>query len=155
MPKRSGLKTSIRKHTTRDVVAKSMPKDKVASKLSITPDNIRQWKSEIIPDGSGLPAEMKYEKMSTHQLNLEYERLQAVAKMYLIEQVIDRAPYETDLSKISGALKDLSTTSKEVKESEGKGSAWGDMVDKTIKEVLKKNPTINLIQNQQVNNGKD
>lgn len=132
-----------------------MPKSSIAEKLDVSPDTIRKWKDEIIPDGSGLPAKVRYDSMDRVMLEKDFPRLEAVAKMYLVERIIEMAPHEKDLGKVSGALRDLANLASKSKETEPEktASAWGEFVDKAIKEVIKKKGVVNVIQNQQINNG--
>jgi hypothetical protein len=154
VPKRGNLsKTANKAYAVKELITKKMPQEKIAEKLSISGDTIQKWKNEIIPGGSGLPARYNYESMSLDQLERDWERKQAVAKMYLIERIIDLSPHEKDMGKISGALRDISNMVGKMKENgEEKADSWGEFVEKAIKEVSKKKPVINVIQNQQINN---
>lgn len=156
MPKiRNITKSEKTKVVVGGLVVKSMPKDTMPDKLEVGPETIRQWMNDIIPDGSGVPAKTNYDKMDRFSLEKEYDRLQAVAKMYLIERIIQQAPHEKDIAKISGALRDIANIAVKAREEEpgARASAWGELVDKAIRDVIKKRPIINVIQNQQINNG--
>jgi hypothetical protein len=155
MPKgRKVTKTQLKNTALRGVVSKDMSLEKLPDKVLVHPEDIRKWKAEIIPDGSGVPAQVRYEKMSPIQLEREAEKTSAVAKMYLLDRIIDLAPQEKDLAKVSAALRDLSNISSKAKdEGTERSNAWGEFVDRAIKEVVKKRGVINVIQNQQINHG--
>jgi hypothetical protein len=154
VPKRGNIsKTAKKAFAVEEIITRKMPKEKIDEKLSVSPDVIRKWKNEIIPDGSGLPARYNYESMSVPQLEKEWEHKQAVAKMYLIERIIEMSPHEKDMGKISGALRDISNMVSNMKNTgEEKADSWGEFVEKAIKDVSKRKPVINVIQNQQINN---
>lgn len=153
MPKGRYTNSDKRGLAVRQAIVEEMPRKAIAEKLDVTPEDILKWEKEIVPDGSGLPANKNYEQMETADLQLEFERRQAVAKMYLIDRLVKLAPAEVDMAKVSGALKDLQKITADTPDTEGKETGWSDIVQGAIKDVIKKKGNITLIDKQQNNYG--
>lgn len=123
------------------MVADEMPREKVAEALDVSPSQIRKWESEILPDGSGV--NKAYEQMTSGQLDEEFEKAQAVAKMCLIDRIITLSRTERDLGKLSGAIKDINSVAKGEVLQDTKIGAWSEYVQSALKQIKKKPITIN------------
>ena len=151
MPKPGITKTQIKREAMKKGIIEKMPKRKVEPKLEVTSMDIQKWEREIIPDGSGLPLNRNYESMTVQELTLEFERFKAIAQMYAVERMTKLIPGETDLTKVSGALRDLSNIVTESEKPGNTSGAWSDYIRKAIKDVAR-NKKITLVENQQINN---
>ncbi len=100
---------------------------------------------DIVPVGGGMAC--RYEDMPDDAMVQEFNKSHMIAKMHLINRIISLATYETDLAKVSGALRDLNSIASEIKEPGKAKGGWSLYVE----EAIKKTQTV-VIKNQQINN---
>ncbi len=127
-----------------DDIVKVLPRKQAVKNIDITVDDVREWERKLIPSGAGVKA--IYEKMTVAELDQEYEKGAALAKMYIIDRIMKLTPMETDMGKLSGALKDVHNVAKASDTMiENGASPWSDYVQQALKTIKKKN--INITQN--------
>ncbi len=148
MPKVKKDDSAERQRFISEIANKGVGRDVLSDKLKIAPATINKWVEEIIPTGSGKGLQHHYDDLSLGELERDIEHRGAVAKMYVIERIITLVSTEQDLSKVSGALRDLKSIATEAAGAQG-GSGWNEYVMAAIRRANKKGPV--HIENQQIN----
>ena len=122
-------------------IKKNAPRKKAVKGINIETDTIRKWDRALIPAGAMVKS--NYEAMTVNELDQEFDKAAALAKMYIIDRIIKRTPLEEDMGKLSGALKDVHNVAKSSDILADTGaSPWSDYVHQALKDIKKKNITI-------------